>query len=40
VREIYGPTRTADGYWGIKIIKKLMIHIKDKTYLGLSKNKD
>jgi hypothetical protein len=39
MRKIYGPTRTADGYWGIKIIKKL-IHRKDKTYLGLSKNKN
>jgi hypothetical protein len=37
IRKIYGPTRTADGYWRIKTNQKINDTLKGQNIIGFTK---
>jgi hypothetical protein len=37
MRKIYGPTRTADGYWRIKANQKINDILKGQNIIGFTK---
>ena len=40
MRKVFGPTKTDDGYWRIKINQEINEILKGKNIIGLLKNKD